>query len=217
MTWLWGNASQITPDDPAGMYLISRGLKRLPLPDAARYYHEVQDQQNYREYHPALLTRFVGPLRERSVLHATYLTATGAKAEMEKPKQFFKNCQIPKGGAVRLFPAAETMGVCEGLETSLAQHQRTGLPIWATLSAGAVLSFVPPPECKTLVVMGDRDPSWTGQMVAYSLALRLTRENKMKCIVTFPRPEGGADIVDEGRSKDFNDVLRDEMRRARRG
>jgi hypothetical protein len=53
-------------------------------------------------------------------------------------------------GAVRLFPAAEYMGIAEGIETALAAAQRFGVPVWSCISAAGIQSFEPPEGIREL-------------------------------------------------------------------
>jgi putative DNA primase/helicase len=81
--------------------------------------------------------------------------------------------KIPVGGAVRLGPADVKMGVAEGIETALSAAQLFGFSVWACLSAGALVKWEPPPGARSIVIFGDRDESFCGQMTSYSLAYRL--------------------------------------------
>jgi putative DNA primase/helicase len=217
MNWLWSHAYALDGRDPASLYLESRGAQVLPGRDAVRFHPDVQEQVGDRSrYHPAMLTRFVAADGQSSVLHATFLTAEGTKAKLDKVKQFFTGSRIPKGGAVRLAPAAKTMGTCEGLETGIGAAARWGVPVWPALSVGALIDFEPPPECEELLVFGDRDASFHGQMGAYSLAYRLTVRPKdmtkrVKANVVLAPVEGDrtdlGDFYDVGASCDFADVF----------
>jgi phage/plasmid primase-like uncharacterized protein len=63
----------------------------------------------------------------------------------------------PKGAAVMLHPAAERMGVGEGIETSLSAEQIFNVPVWAALSAGGVAAFPVIPSIKHLTIFTDYD------------------------------------------------------------
>jgi putative DNA primase/helicase len=77
------------------------------------------------------------------------------------------------GASVRLFPPGDTLAVSEGIETGLAVHELTGLPVWAALSDNGLSSFVPPASVKTIAIYGDNDANFVGQQAAYALAKRL--------------------------------------------
>ena len=66
-----------------------------------------------------------------------------------------------KNNVVRLQPAGPTVAVCEGIETGLAYHQLTGLPVWACLSAQNLALFHPDrfglPKGTEVVIAADFD------------------------------------------------------------
>ena len=79
------------------------------------------------------------------------------------------------------------------------------------LSAGALTKWKPPATCKRVVVFGDADSSYTGQMAAYSLAYRLRAEQVRgagrrfeSVFAKFPNHH------DEGEKSDWNDFLQRE-------
>jgi putative DNA primase/helicase len=63
----------------------------------------------------------------------------------------------PKGAAVMLHPAAERLGIGEGIETSLSAGQVFNVPVWAALSAGGVAAFPVIPGVKHLTIFADYD------------------------------------------------------------
>lgn len=82
------------------------------------------------------------------------------KATVPNPKKMYsvKEGHEVSGGAVRLGkPKDATLGLAEGIETSLAVSQATGMTVWATLTATLLASFVPPPGIKEIVVWADKD------------------------------------------------------------
>jgi putative DNA primase/helicase len=114
---------------------------------------------------------------------------------------------IPYGGAVRLFEAAEVMGVAEGIETALAASIIHGVPVWATLSTANLLRFQPPPMCKKLIVFGDADEHFAGQAAANALAHRVcSGKNRIEAEVRMP-PTGAADHPWAATKRDWNDEL----------
>ena len=76
---------------------------------------------------------------------------------------------------MRLGPVAETMGIAEGIETALAASIIHKIPVWATLSAGAMTKWEPPLGIRSVVIFADLDATFTGQTSAYQLATRLIR------------------------------------------
>ena len=119
-----------------------------------------------------MLALYVAPDAGEFTLHATYLDATGNKARVPEVKKLVP-LPVPRGGAVRLAPSAATMGVATGLETAMSAMLLHEVPVWATLNDGNLMKFEPPPTCKHLIIFGDHDTSFSGQVAAYSLAHRL--------------------------------------------
>ena len=71
---------------------------------------------------------------------------------------------IPSGGAIRLFqPVDGVLGIAEGIETALAAHCLTGLPVWATCTADALARVVIPQAVQKVVIFADNDHSGTGK------------------------------------------------------
>lgn len=93
--------------------------------------------------------------------------------------------------------AAATMGIAEGIETALSAQLLFSVPVWAAISAGALLKWKPPEEAKGIIVFADRDESFAGQNAAYSLAYRLKTEG-FSVEVRMPDAEEG---------RDWNDAL----------
>jgi putative DNA primase/helicase len=94
------------------------------------------------------------------------------------------------GGAVRLFPAAATMGVAEGIETALAASLTFEVPVWAALTAGQLSRFEPPPECRYLLIFMDRDLTYDGGMASNVLANRLSKRKEAVICEVRPATDG---------------------------
>lgn len=150
---------------------------------------------------PCMLAKFTNG--QESTLHRTWVYGTG-KAPVSKPRKLMAG-PVPHGGAVRLGLPEKVMGVAEGIETALAAAQLHDVPVWATLSAGNLIKFEPPPECLHLLIFADSDSSWTGQMASYSLAYRLANDKKRDITVEVCHTK----FRDDGENDDWNDFLRD--------
>ena len=181
--------------EPAGVtvqgYLAARGLSPTPAIKESRqpYWHGGERLGEY----DCMVGLIQSPDGKPQSYHLTYLSGP-AKAEVPAPRKMMTPVETVSGGAVRLFAAAEEMGVAEGIETALSAHKLYKVPTWAALTAGGMESFVPPPECKHLTIFADNDASYTGHAAAYALAKRLTSKG-VECLVMLP---------DRG---DWNDVL----------
>lgn len=210
MTALWRRARPLDGQDLASRYLGGRGIKRQSWPAALRFVDELAyAEDGARRMLPAMLAKYVAPDGQSAMLHRTWLQEPGKKADVESPRKFFKG-SIPAGGAVRLSMAAETMGIAEGIETALSATAMEQIPVWAACTAGELVKFIPPTECKHLIIFGDNDASFTGQLASYSLARKLCavpEANRISVEVRLPR------YFDRGEREDWNDRLVAELER----
>lgn len=168
----WGAGLPITEHDPAGRYLSGRGIRLSEFPKMLRFGPRValKGDDDAVTYHPALLARLVSADASEMTVQRIYLNDDGTKLGPKKntPGKF------PIGGAVRLAPSAETMGIAEGVETALSASLLFDVPVWAALTAGNLARWEPPPTAKNIIVFADADASYAGQYAAYALANRLT-------------------------------------------
>jgi len=145
-------------------------------------------------YHPAMVARVDNPSGRAVTLHRTYLTLDGRKADVPSPKKLMSPA-IPgatRGGAIRLYPAGETLAVTEGIETALAVRLATGLRVWAAICAGGTARLIVPPEVHLIVICADHDRA--GLDAARTLARRMLVERRRVKMLTPDRP--GADWAD---------------------
>lgn len=203
--WLgnvWSGGYRLSGNDPASRYLQSRGIAVEQWPSQLRFVSRFvyKHDDGSKTHHPVMLAKFVSPDATQWTLHCTYLTPAGQKADLPKVRKLLP-LPVPTGGCVRLCKSAEVMGVAEGIETALSASLLHGMPVWATLSAGALIKWQPPATAKTVVIFADNDVSYTGQMAAYSLAYNL-RGQGVGVEVVMP-PACGADwndILQQGRA-----------------
>jgi putative DNA primase/helicase len=135
-------------------------------------------------------------------IHRTYLTSDGSKANVPTVKKLMPPV-LPgatRGGAIRLYPAGETLAVAEGIETALAVRLTAGLPVWATICAGGLARLVVPAEVSLVVICADHDPA--GLDAARTLVRRLLAEQRRVKILTPDRPETDwADLQEVGHAE----------------
>lgn len=190
-TWL---ASKIiTAEDEAGRYLISRGIQP-PFSDALRFVPKLKVTGENVPFLAAMIALVRSPDGDPLTLHRTYLQ-DGQKASITSPKRLMPG-NTPHGSYIALSPAAEEMGIAEGVETSLRVEQRFNIPCWSLISADGLKAFTPPIEVKRLRIFGDNDPKFGGQAAAYALAHRLAvRNDHIEVSVEIP-PDVGTDWAD---------------------
>jgi putative DNA primase/helicase len=167
---LWSVGQALAEGDPVSLYLGNRGIKLPRFPRFVRYVEHCR----YKDegYHPAMVAKFLAPDGTPSTLHKTYLAAFGAKADVPEPRLLMPGT-LAKGGAIRLTNPAPTLGIAEGIETALSATQLFSVPCWASLNAGLLMAWQPPPEAKEIVIFADNDMSGVGQQAAWSLYARL--------------------------------------------
>jgi len=191
---LWRAAKPVGAGDPVDLWMRARGVAPADYPVCLRTCMQARYSGPPVSFHPAMLAKVTDPVGRPATIHRTYLTATGAKAPVEKVRMFCAG-KVPPGSAVRLAPAQPVMGVAEGIETALAATKMFGVPVWAALSDVGVEKFEPPRETERLTIFGDNDVAGAGQRAAFALAARLAP--RMRVEVRIP-DEAGAD---------WNDVL----------
>lgn len=191
MNDLWKASKPIEADDPAGWYLTGRVAgwqncsdlrfaEAAPVPGGGKS--------------PALIALVRDAVTGApATMHRTFLTLDGAKAAMDNPRAMMPG-ELPESVAVQLAPAAETMGIAEGIETALAAQVKFGVPCHAALTAGFLAKWQPPECVRHVIIFGDCDGNYTGQAAAYTLAHRLSR--KLQVEVRIPG-QFGTDWADE--------------------
>jgi len=194
----WQEAAPLAVGDAAFRYLWARRLV-LPLremPLHVRYHARLpyRHDDGRFTYHPAMLARVDTPEGAMVALHRTYLCIHGSKADVPTVKKLMAPATpgATRGGAIRLYPAGETLAVTEGIETALAVRLATGLPVWAALCAGGMARLIVPAEVRLVVICADHDP--VGLKAAQALARRLYFEQRRVKILRPDTP--GADWAD---------------------
>ena len=200
---LWQRGRFLSGTCLASRYLANRGIKLDRYPSCLRFVENCPyNDAGVVSYHPAMLAAFMASDGSYARVHRTYLAEPGVKADVETPKKMMRG-KVPDGGAVRLGPAEKTMGIAEGIETALAAAQMHGMPVWAATNAGALIKWMPPPEAENIVIFGDYDRSYAGQMASYSLAYKLRSISRIKTVgVMFTEH---TDVG--GGAPDWNDVV----------
>lgn len=199
---LWRSSVPAKAGDLVDNYLRSRGIVLDVLPEVLRLSPSTWCKLGDDDVQliPAMVARVDNPKGELICVHRTYLSADGnGKAAIEKPKRLMPVAATGDiiGGAIRLFPACQTLGLAEGIETALSAHMLTTLPVWATISAGGLASVVLPPQVKHVVIFADNDRNGKSKLCAMQLADRLKQEGRTGQIRIPPMT-----------GEDWNDVLR---------
>jgi putative DNA primase/helicase len=209
---------RIKADNAAGKYLASRGLLAdcWPTNDTLRfsngldYWHSSDGAKPIKlGVFPALVAYIQKPDGSLAGLHRIYLSQAGKKADIATIDGITPPCKklqavysgAISGAACRLFPmgADGRLAVTEGIETALAVHRMTGIPVWACLSAGGLKSVVLPDSAREVFIYGDNDPPDpqgrnVGKLAALSLGERLIKEGR-RVKVLLP-PVAGVDWLD---------------------
>jgi putative DNA primase/helicase len=131
-------------------------------------------------------------------IHRTYLTRDGYKASVPIVKKLMPPATpgAMRGGAVRLYEATGTLAVTEGIETALAVHLATSLPVWAAMSTTGMKTLMVPDVARTIIICADHDQNGAGIDAARTLARRmLVNQRRVKILVPENPGTDWADIV----------------------
>jgi len=188
MRRVWVSSKPIADISPVAKYLRAR---LGGSPPQVQYLREADGvfHSGDKNCHPAMVAKVVGWNDVAVNLHMTYLTRDGRKADLSPAKKVMPG-KLPEGCAIRLMPAAEIMGVAEGIETALSASLLLGIPVWACVNGGLLAKWRPPEEAHEIVVFGDNDTNYTGQAKAYELANRLEVQFKRRTKVMIPQIAG---------------------------
>lgn len=173
------------------LYLESRGLEVAPGLQWATQVAYWEDGEPKGSF-----STMLGPITrgdEFLTYHVTFLS-NGKKADVSCPRKILPGPPIA-GGGIALYPAAEEMGVAEGIETAIAAKIMFDCPTHSAINTTMLAKWEPPPIAKVVYIFADNDANFAGQAGAYQLAHRLA----LKGIT--PR------IMLPGMVGDWNDVL----------
>ena len=93
-----------------------------------------------------------------------------------------------------MYAATDTVVVTEGVETGLAVHLMTGLPVWAAVSTGGMKQLVVPGRVRLVVICLDHDEA--GLDAARTLARRMLAEGRrVKLLAPDSLGEDWADVA----------------------
>lgn len=181
---LWRSAEPII-GTKAHQYLRARGITKDPPPSlrflpAAEYMPRI--------FLPAMIAGLQAPDRRVIAVQITYLDPRGdRKAQGATPR---KTIGKMHGGAVRLGPAGDALGIAEGVETALAAMQLSGVATWACLGSKRMASVAIPDTVRELHIFADADEP--GRLAAEQTA---KAHPNRRVIVRFP-PDGFGDYAD---------------------
>ncbi|MGN6314570.1 MAG: toprim domain-containing protein [Rhodanobacteraceae bacterium] len=150
-------------------YLESRGLEVAPGLQFAESV-EYRDGEDVIGKFPAMLAPVT---RDGAFLtyHVTYLD-NGRKANVSAVRKILPG-PANTGAAIELYPAAETMGIAEGIETAIAAKMIHNVPVWSAMNTSLLKSWQPPKIAKHILIFGDNDPHFAGHAAAWHLAHKL--------------------------------------------
>ena len=177
-------------------YLNNRGLFTLPR-GGVRFSPSEPCKETGGNL-PALYAIASDEFGEPVYIHRTFLDGT-TKANIETQRKLFKLKEFEGPAAIKLFEAADVMGVGEGIETSLGAHILYKMPVWATLNTSILKKFRSPTGVKTLYIFADNDKNGAGLAAGFECGHRniLTNNDVTEVVIRWPEDYG----------KDFNDVL----------
>lgn len=189
LTQIWETAKQARDIAQVKTYLNRRGLDTEKLGDTLDYLRFIPSMDywnfdnNGKPYrvgkYPVMLAKFESVDGELMGLHRTYLNQdctskahivdadTGHALDVKKMAARYPSST--KGSAIHLGHVVDELAIAEGIETALAVHELTGLPVWACGNAGNMGNMTFPQGLKRLHIYADTDANHTGMNNARKL------------------------------------------------
>lgn len=191
---VWNEAEELFSKNPASIYLtVTRALSLAVMPSDLRCHPGLdyfdQEAREVVGTYPAMVAAIRNQAGEIVSVHRTFLTVDGRKAFGKQSKKLMGTPVhgITTGGAIRLYPAAEALGLTEGIETAIACQNDTGIPVWACVSTHGLETVVLPQEVKEVIIFADKDDA--GMKAARKAAFRL-RDEYGKTVKIIPPRQG---------------------------
>jgi putative DNA primase/helicase len=149
-TWLAASQAEGTLGE---RHVRHRGIT-APVPPSLRFMRRLWHAPT-GQYLPAVVAAIRDPGGGVSAVQRVFVRKDGlGKAEVSPAKM----CLGTHGnGAVRLAPAEEIIGLCEGWETGLSAMQLYNLPVWCSLSASRMHRLALPDAVRKVVIFADND------------------------------------------------------------
>lgn len=186
----------------ASTYLKKALGEYLPKPirEAFEYHPSVTPSDGVAR--PAMSAIIRSPEGFPEGLYLVYLSKRGGLAQMQQPWEITEGMREESytcGSAVRIGAPGPKVGVCKDIESAIAIHQATGLPMFACLTDEMLASFVPP-YClgiKEVVIFTDRDVAEKGEQGNAEIAARVLsdRLNQAEFKTTFRLPYRKSEIT----------------------
>lgn len=181
--------------NPVIEYLtVTRALSLAVMPSDLRYHPGLdyfdQEVGEVIGTYPAMVAAIRNPAGDIVSVHRTFLTSDGKKAPVPSPKRIMASPAkgITRGGAIRLYPAGEVLGLAEGIETAIASQNATGIPVWACINAGGLEIVEIPQEVREVIIFADNDKR--GREAARKAAFRLRDEEGKTVKIILPSRQG---------------------------
>lgn len=149
---IWQAAGR-SDTSPLDSYVRHRGIT-VPVPASLRFsprlFHAPTEQ-----HLPAIVAAVQDSENVISAVQRVFVKKDGRGKADVRPN---KMCLGALGdGAVRLAPAGEITGLCEGWETGLSAAQLFGLPLWCALGASRMHRVAFPAFVHAVVIFADND------------------------------------------------------------
>ena len=190
--------------EPVRRYLRHRGLGAVLEEGLPRslfairslpYWNKTGGKPVVTGSYPVMLAAVANSRTEIVSYHRTYLRHDGqGKAPVPSQRKILPPAMLNglRGAAIRLYPSAPDLILCEGIETALAAHLLTELPAWSTISARGLETVAVPDHVTQVHIYGDHDDA--GKRAAYRAGERLHRAGHRVWVAIPERP--GDDWLD---------------------
>jgi putative DNA primase/helicase len=191
---VYAESQPIQRGDEVCSYLAGRGLALHDLPTGLRLHPGLPyyDAGKLVGKWPAMLGIVTSPTGQALSIHRTYIQDC-TKAPVSASKKLMQGYPLA-GGAIRLTPVSERLGIAEGIETALAADELFEVPTWACISTAGMESFEPPEKVKHVIIFADHDLNFAGQSAAYRAAHKLAMKGIEVEVIVPPEP---GDWLDE--------------------
>ena len=197
---IWHESHVLQSDGVVARYMAGRGMLLTSWPPDLREHPFLQVFENRKPTGQAFISLVAlirNPEGRPSGLHITFLKSDGSgKAPVDSPRRIIGvRDGSTKGGTVRLLdPKNGTIGLGEGIESTLSGSILTGVPGWSALTEVGIERAVLPSNIRKVVIFADRDLG--GLKAAASACERFRKEGRESEI-----------LVPNERGQDFNDAL----------